>query len=313
MPRRSLGLSHVYHVDLTARVRFHARRFAFHRLPKKCAPVQACGQGIGQVCWLSQEKTEGGMKLKGSVIVVTGGASGLGAATVERLVEAGASVGIFDLNASEGVPLAERLGDNARFVRVDVTDNETVGAGLSEITNTFGAIHGLVTCAGVASAAKTLGRDGPHDLGLFEKVQDINLKGSFNIARLAAQAMALNPGNKDGERGAIVFTSSVAAFDGQKGQVAYAASKGGVAAMTLPMARDLASQGIRVNAIAPGLFLTPLLQGLPDAAQKALADQPLFPRRLGSPTEFAELVCFLLENLYMNAEVVRLDAGIRLP
>ncbi|MEM8555050.1 MAG: SDR family NAD(P)-dependent oxidoreductase [Pseudomonadota bacterium] len=252
------------------------------------------------------------MRIKESLTIITGGGSGLGAACAEMVVGEGGQAVIFDLDADRGTTTADALGDGCQFAHMDVTDESSVTDGLT-IAKGRGAVRALINCAGVASAAKTLGRDGAHTLELFRKVQDINLTGSFNVARLVAAAMADNVPDADGERGVIVNTASVAAFDGQKGQAAYAASKGGIAALSLPMARDLASVGVRVNAVAPGLFLTPLLQGLPEAAQAALADQPLFPKRLGHPSEFAHVVKFILENPYMNGEVIRLDAGIRLP
>ena len=253
------------------------------------------------------------MDLKDTVAVVTGGASGLGEACVRDICAHGGKVAIFDLNVAQGVLLAEELGENAIFCQVDVSDEVSVAAGLDATEAAFGLVSTAVNCAGVVIAAKTLGRDGAHPLASYRKVIDINLIGSFNVARLAAERMQKNGLNADGEAGVIINIGSVAAFDGQKGQAAYAASKGGIAAMTLPMSRDLASYGIRVNTVAPGLFLTPMMASLPAAAQEALGQQPLMPKRLGKPAELAHLVRFMIENPYINGEVVRLDGGVRLP
>lgn len=253
------------------------------------------------------------MELKKTVAVVTGGASGLGEACVRNICTGGGKVAIFDLNEEKGTALANELGDAAIFCKVDVSNEESVTEGLNATEAAFGYVSAAVSCAGIAIAAKTLGRDGPHPLSAYRKVIDINLVGSFNIARLASERMQKNTQNEDGEAGVIINLASVAAFDGQKGQAAYASSKGGIAAMTLPMSRDLASYGIRVNTVAPGLFLTPMMGSLPEAAQDALAQQPLMPKRLGKPSELAHLVQFMIENSYINGEVVRLDGGVRLP
>jgi 3-hydroxyacyl-CoA dehydrogenase/3-hydroxy-2-methylbutyryl-CoA dehydrogenase len=253
------------------------------------------------------------MDIKGSVCVVTGGASGLGEATVRILISKGAKVGILDMNVQAGEALAAEFPGNAVFAKTDVTNEQDVSAALDAIERAFGTVSCALNFAGIAVATKTLGRDGPHPLDSYQKVIDINLVGTFNVNRLASERMQKNTPNADGELGVIVNTASIAAYDGQKGQVAYAASKGGVVGMTLPMARDLASYGVRVNTIAPGLIMTPMLAGLPLDAQEALAKQPLFPKRLGRPDEIARLACFMIECPYINAETVRLDAGIRLP
>lgn len=253
------------------------------------------------------------MKTENVIALVTGGASGLGEACVRAIVAGGGRVVALDMNAEKGEALATELGENARFCRTDVTSEEDVAAAIELCKAEFGPLNALVNCAGIAIAAKTVGRDGAHPLGSFGKVVDVNLKGTFNTCRLAAEQMQHNTPDEDGNTGVIVNTASIAAFDGQKGQPAYAASKAGVAGMTLPMARDLASIGVRVNCIAPGLFLTPMLQGLPEEAQEALGKQPLFPKRLGKPAEVAELAVFLINHAYMNGETVRVDGGIRLP
>jgi NAD(P)-dependent dehydrogenase (short-subunit alcohol dehydrogenase family) len=245
------------------------------------------------------------METRGRVFLVTGGGSGLGAATARMLEGEGANVVVADLRG-------EGAGPNARFVETDVTDEGSVKGAIDAALQNFGALHGAINCAGIASAEKVLGREGPHSLESFSKVVEVNLVGTFNVIRLAAEAMAKNEPTEGGERGVIVNTASVAAFDGQIGQVAYAASKGGVAAMTLPVARELARYGIRVVAIAPGIFDTPMLAGLPRAARESLGRQMPFPSRLGRPEEFAALVRHIIENEMLNGEVIRLDAAIRL-
>ncbi len=250
------------------------------------------------------------MDLQGVAAIVTGGASGLGAATARRLARAGARVVVVDRQDHLGEALASEVG--GAYVHADVTDGAQVAEAV-RVAADPGPLRVLVNCAGVASAARTLNRDGtPHDLDLFRKVVEINLVGTFNCIRLVAGEMARLSPLADGLRGAIVNTASVAAFDGQIGQVAYSASKGGVAGMTLPVARDLSSVGIRVNTIAPGIIDTPLLAGLPEPARESLGQQVLFPRRLGRPEEFAELAYLLLTHDYMNAETVRMDGGIRM-
>jgi NAD(P)-dependent dehydrogenase (short-subunit alcohol dehydrogenase family) len=244
------------------------------------------------------------LEIKDRTFLVAGGGSGLGAATVRMLADAGANVVVADLKGEPGA--------GTRFVETDVTDEESVGAAVGVATDEFGEIHGAVNCAGVAIAEKALGRDGPHSLDSFMKVIQVNLIGTFNVVRLAAAAMAGNDAGEDGGRGVIVNTASVAAFDGQIGQVAYAASKGGVASMTLPLARELARSGIRVVTIAPGLFDTPMMAGLPEDARASLCDQVPFPSRLGRPEEYAALVRHIVENDMLNGEVIRLDGAIRM-
>jgi NAD(P)-dependent dehydrogenase (short-subunit alcohol dehydrogenase family) len=234
-------------------------------------------------------------------IIVTGGASGLGAACVAHLRDAGARVAVFDLAAR---------GPDAHAV--DVTDAAAAADAVAAAAAQMGGITALINCAGIATAAKTVGKSGPHDLDLFRRTVDINLVGSFNIARLAAAEMAKNTPNADGERGVIVNTASVAAFDGQKGQAAYAASKAGIAGMSLPMARDLAGLGIRVNAIAPGIFLTPMLEGLGEEIVAGLSQDVTFPKRLGKPKEYAQLAAFIIGAPYLNGETIRLDGALRM-
>ena len=249
------------------------------------------------------------MDLRGCVAAVTGGAGGLGAAVARHVVEAGGSVAILDLNP-EGAALAEELG--ACFLPLDVTDAAACADALAEVAS-GGRLDLMVNCAGIAPAAKTVGRDGAHDPALFARTIAINLTGTFNCASAAAAIMARQDGRgPDGERGVIVNTASVAAYEGQMGQVAYAASKGGVAAMTLPMARDLAARGVRVVAVAPGLFLTPMLEGLPQEVQDSLGAQVPYPSRLGHPPEFAALVGHVATNAMLNGEVIRLDGAIRM-
>ncbi|SEO97617.1 NAD(P)-dependent dehydrogenase, short-chain alcohol dehydrogenase family [Salinihabitans flavidus] len=253
------------------------------------------------------------MDIQSTIAVVTGGASGLGEATVRELAAGGAKVGIFDRDAERGEAVATELGENVIFCSVDVTDEASVNTALDTVSERFGAINAVVNCAGIAIAAKTVGRDGPHALDAYRKVIDVNLVGTFNVLRLTAARMEKNAPNEDGERGAIVNTASVAAFDGQKGQAAYAASKGGVVATTLPVARDLGRSGIRINTIAPGLFLTPMFESLGEEVCKELAKDVVFPARLGRPSEYARLASFLLSHPYMNGETIRLDGALRMP
>ncbi|TVO60403.1 SDR family NAD(P)-dependent oxidoreductase [Denitromonas ohlonensis] len=252
------------------------------------------------------------MDLKGSVFVVTGGGSGLGAATAQMVVEAGGSVVLVDVNVEAGEARAAELGAAARFVTTDVTDESSARAAFAAAAEAFGPVTGLVNCAGVAPAEKVLGREGAHRLDSFAKVVGINLIGTFNMIRLAAEAMSQNTPNAMGERGVIVSTASVAAFDGQIGQAAYAASKGGVVALTLPVARELARSGIRVMTIAPGIMETPMLMGMPAEVQDALGKMVPFPSRMGKPSEYAALVRHIAENSYLNGEVIRLDGSIRM-
>ncbi|HUO46805.1 MAG TPA: 3-hydroxyacyl-CoA dehydrogenase [Acidimicrobiia bacterium] len=250
------------------------------------------------------------MDLAGVAAVVTGGASGLGAATSRRLALAGARVLVADLQDEKGEALAADIG--GAYVHADVTDQDQVQAAVSLAADS-GPLRALVNCAGIGPPARTLNRDGtPHDLDHFRTVIWINLIGTFNVIRLGAVEIAKTEALEDGLRGAIVNTASVAAFDGQIGQAAYSASKGGIVGMTLPVARDLASIGIRVNTIAPGIIDTPLLAGLPEPARESLGQQVLFPKRLGRPDEYAELAYLLLTHDYLNAETIRMDGGIRM-
>ncbi|ASS59785.1 MULTISPECIES: 3-hydroxyacyl-CoA dehydrogenase [Rhizobium] len=252
------------------------------------------------------------MLIRGASFIVTGGGSGLGAATVRMLVEAGGRVTIADLNAEAGQEIVREFGSDARFVRADVTDGEEGAAAVAAAIEAFGGLRGLVNCAGVAPAEKVIGRDGPHRLESFARTVSINLIGTFNMIRLAAAAIQTTEPDAEGERGVIVNTASVAAFDGQIGQAAYAASKGGVAAMTLPIARELARHGIRVVSIAPGIFETPMMADMPAEVQAALGKSVPFPPRLGRPAEFAGLVRHILENNMLNGEVIRLDGALRM-
>lgn len=250
------------------------------------------------------------MDLNGISAIVTGGASGLGAATSRMLAEAGAVVIIADLQDEKGNELATEI--KGSFVHTDVTKDETVQEAV-KVAMTAAPLRAVVNCAGIGPPARTLNRDGsPHDMDLFRTVIEINLIGTFNCIRLASAAMATTEPLTDGLRGAIVNTASVAAYDGQIGQAAYSASKGGIVGMTLPIARDLSSIGIRVNTIAPGIIDTPLLAGLPEPARMSLGEQVLFPKRLGQPSEYAELALLLLTHDYMNAETIRMDGGIRM-
>lgn len=252
------------------------------------------------------------MNIQGATFLITGGGSGLGAATAELLAESGANVVIVDINRDAGETVAGKIGRRARFIQSDITDSDSVEAAVRTAIETFGGLSGAVNCAGIAIAEKVLGRDGPHDLDRFRRVMEINAVGTFNVVRLAAAAMAQAPPNEEGERGVVINTASVAAFDGQIGQPAYSASKGAVAAMTLPLARELARYGIRVLAIAPGIFDTPMMAGLPEAARKSLEQQVPFPSRLGRPREYAQLVRHIIENPMLNGEVIRLDGALRM-
>lgn len=252
------------------------------------------------------------MELNNSTVIVTGGASGLGAATVEMVVAAGGNAVIADVSRAAGEALAAKLGKKTCFVECDVTREEHAKAAVETALKKFGGLHGLVNCAGIASGEKTVGKDGPHRLESFAKVIGINLIGTFNMIRIAADAMAKQQANAGGERGVIVNTASVAAFDGQVGQAAYAASKGGIVGMTLPIARDLSRSGIRVMTIAPGIFETPMLTGMPQDVQDSLGKQVPFPSRLGKSTEYADLVRCIFGNAMLNGEVIRLDGAIRM-
>ncbi|HEX7446797.1 MAG TPA: SDR family NAD(P)-dependent oxidoreductase [Pirellulales bacterium] len=253
------------------------------------------------------------MRIKQQTFLVTGGASGLGAACAQRLIESGAQVVIADLNGELGAALAARWPAQARFVETDVTDEASTQRAVQTARGAFGDLAGAVHCAGVVAGSRVLGREGPHRLDLFARVVHVNLIGTFNVVRLAAAAIAERAPEEGGERGVIVTTSSAAAFDGQIGQAAYAASKAGVAGMTLPIARELAAWGIRLVTISPGMFDTPLMAGLSDSVRESLADQVPFPPRLGRPDEFAALVEQIVQNQMLNAAVIRLDGGLRMP
>ncbi len=252
------------------------------------------------------------MDIEGSTFVVTGGASGLGAATARMLVDGGGSVVIADLNEEGARESLRELGGAARFVRTDVADEADGKAAVAAAIAEFGAVHGLVNCAGIVHQEKVVGKEGPHTLAGFSRAIGINLIGTFNLIRLAADAMAKNAPNAGGERGVIVNTASVAAFDGQIGQAAYSASKAGVVGMTLPIARELARFGIRVMTIAPGIFETPMVAGFSQELQDALGRMVPFPPRLGKPAEFASLVREIVGNAMLNGEVIRLDGAIRM-
>lgn len=253
------------------------------------------------------------MDIQNKVFVVTGGASGLGAETSRYLVEQGAQVVLVDMNLELGQSLAQELGEQAQFQKLDVTDETAASEFFKTLEQTHGQLNGLVNCAGIAPSAKVLGRDGLHDLAMFQRVLNINVTGTFNMLRYAAELISkyeLKQGEE--ERGVIINTASVAAFDGQIGQAAYSASKGAVVAMTLPLARELAKNAIRVMTIAPGIMETPMLKGLPQNVQDSLGQMVPFPPRLAKPSEYAKLVGHILENTYLNGEVIRLDGAIRM-
>ncbi len=255
------------------------------------------------------------MEIKNKGVLITGGASGLGGACAQLLAQQGAKVAIADLNGELGEELAARLdgvGNTAIFVKTNVTEEESMQAAVRAAVDSFGALHVLINCAGIGLAERTLGKNGPASLASFSRVIQVNLIGTFNAIRMAAAAMARNEPNAGGERGVIINTASVAAFDGQIGQAAYSASKGGIVGMTLPIARDLARDGIRVMTIAPGIFDTPLLGALPEPARISLGQQVPFPPRLGRPDEYAALAKHIVENEMLNGEVIRLDGGIRM-
>lgn len=250
------------------------------------------------------------MDLKGSAFIVTGGGSGLGAGTAARFREFGANVLIADINEEAGEAHAKRIG--GRFVRTDVTSEESVQQAVDACRESFGKVSGVINCAGILVGRRTLSRRGPHDLETFARIVQVNLVGTFNVIRLAAAAMAENEPGEDGERGVVINTASIAAYDGQIGQAAYSASKGGVVGMTLPVARDLASTGIRVVTIAPGVMMTPMVSGMPPEVQESLAAQIPFPSRLGTPEDYAFLAQHIVENRMINGEVIRLDGAIRM-
>jgi NAD(P)-dependent dehydrogenase (short-subunit alcohol dehydrogenase family) len=252
------------------------------------------------------------MQIAGRTFLITGGASGLGAATARRIATAGGNAVISDTNADLGGRIAAELGSRAVFFAADVTDEAQVAAAVAGACGRFGALHGAVSCAGIAPGERILGRAGPHRLDSFRRAIEINLTGTFNVLRLAAQAMAGNEPDEEGERGVIVNTASVAAFEGQIGQAAYGASKAGVAGLTLPAARELARVGIRVMAIAPGVFETPMVAAFTPELKQSLAAQVPFPPRLGRPEEYAALVAHIIGSPYLNGEVIRLDGALRM-
>jgi NAD(P)-dependent dehydrogenase (short-subunit alcohol dehydrogenase family) len=251
------------------------------------------------------------MDIRNNTFIVTGGGSGLGGATAEMIVADGGNVIVADISAA-GEAFAAKLGKQARFARTDVSNEQQAKAAVDLAVSAFGGLHGLVNCAGIAVGEKTIGKEGPHALASFTRVITVNLIGTFNMIRLAADVMSRQPAFASGERGVIVNTASVAAFDGQIGQAAYSASKGGVVGMTLPVARDLARSGIRVVTIAPGIFETPMLEGMPQEVQDSLAKQVPFPSRLGKPAEYAALVQHIVRNEMLNGETIRLDGAIRM-
>ena len=245
--------------------------------------------------------------------IVTGGVSGLGLAVAQRIVADNGKVALFDVNDDKGAAAVEQLGDaNARYFRTDVTSEDDVAANVAAARDFLGGLNAAVNCAGILGAGRVLGREAPMPLSQFSATVMVNLVGSFNVAKAAAAVMQHNEAGDDGERGAIVNTASVAAYEGQIGQAAYSASKGGVVGMTLPMARELARFGIRVNTIAPGIFWTPMVDGMPDEVQQSLSASIPFPSRLGKPEEFADLVAYVLGNRYLNGETIRLDGAVRL-
>jgi NAD(P)-dependent dehydrogenase (short-subunit alcohol dehydrogenase family) len=252
------------------------------------------------------------MKIENNTFLITGGASGLGFATAKMIIENGGNAVLLDINEMAGQQAELGLGNKARFVKTDVCSEEQVQNAIDQAVNTFGGLSGVINCAGTGPAMRVVGKNGPHALDFFSKVITINLIGTFNVIRLATNFMQNNEPNEEGERGVIINTASVAAFDGQIGQAAYSASKGGIVAMTLPIARELARMGVRIMAIAPGIFETPLLASLPLEAQESLGKQVPFPPRLGRPSEFATLVKQIFENIMLNGEVIRLDGGIRM-
>jgi NAD(P)-dependent dehydrogenase (short-subunit alcohol dehydrogenase family) len=252
------------------------------------------------------------MDIKGKVAVVTGGASGLGEACVERIIADGGKVAIFDLNDKRGEALAEQHQGSALFCKVNVASEDDVMAGVAAAKEAFGAIHICINCAGIPTIGRVVGRNGPHPYDDFKRVIDVNLNGTFNVCRLAiAEILKNEPDPETGERGVVVMTSSMAGIEGQMGQSAYAASKAGIIGLILPMTRDLSQFGVRVTAIAPGLFETPLVSAAPEPVKAGLIEGLEFPKRMGAPSEFASLVAHIVENAYINGELIRLDGGVR--
>ena len=252
------------------------------------------------------------MDISGKVVLITGGASGLGLATAQKFLSSGAKVMLVDLNEDNAKKAAENLGDQVAYSVANVTEEDSVQRSIEATKEKFDGIHIVVNCAGIGSASKTVGKDGPHPLDYFRTVVDINLTGTFNVIRLAAVEMGNNEPGEDGECGVIINTASVAAFDGQIGQAGYSASKAGIVGMTLPISRDLARMGIRVNTIAPGIFDTPMMSRATDQVRKPLIEMTQFPKRLGLPEEYASLVKHIVENRFLNGETIRLDGAIRM-
>ena len=252
------------------------------------------------------------MQLSSARTVITGGASGLGLATAERVVAAGGKVVIYDINDEQGQAAASKLGSNAMYIKTDVANEESVKAATKDAADFMGAITLAVNCAGIATAGRTLGREGPWPSENFNRVIQVNLVGSYNVLKEAAAVMQLNDPDKNGERGVIISTASIAAFEGQIGQAAYSASKGGVVGMMLPLAREFAQFGIRVNTIAPGIFMTPMMAGMPEEVQASLGQQVPFPPRLGRPEEYADTVAYIYGNTMVNGETIRVDGAIRM-
>ena len=252
------------------------------------------------------------MKIENTTAIITGGASGLGGATTEMIVAGGGNVVVIDMNDETGNAMAAKLGDRCTYIKTDVADEQQVKAAIDTAISKYGRLDAAINCAGIGSAEKVVGKKGAHSLEHFQRVININLVGTFNVIRLAAEAMSKNEPNEELERGVLINTASVAAFDGQIGQAAYTASKAGIVGMTLPIARELAESGIRILTIAPGIFETPMMAGLPENARISLGKQVPFPSRLGRPDEYASLAKFMIENPMMNGEVVRLDGSIRM-
>lgn len=252
------------------------------------------------------------MNLGHAKAVITGGASGLGFATAERVIEAGGQVALLDVNDEQGAASAASLGKNAHYLKTDVADEAAVRTSIASANEAMGGITLAVNCAGIATAGRALGREGPWPTEKFNRVIQINLVGTFNVTKEAAAVMQLNDPDENGDRGVIIGTASIAAFEGQIGQAAYSASKGGVVGMMLPLAREFAQFGIRVNTIAPGIFLTPMMAGMPDDVQASLGRQVPYPQRLGRPAEYAHTVAFIVENAYVNGETIRVDGAIRM-
>ena len=252
------------------------------------------------------------MDLANAKAVISGGASGLGYATAERVIAAGGHVTLLDVNEAQGAESAGKLGERASFVRTDVSDEDNVRAAIDSAREFMGGITLAVNCAGIATAGRTLGREGPWPADNFNRVIQVNLVGSYNVTKEAAAVMQNNTPDENGDRGVIISTASIAAFEGQIGQAAYSASKGGVVGMMLPLAREFAQFGIRVNTIAPGIFLTPMMAGMPEEVQESLGQQVPYPQRLGRPEEYASTAAYIYENAYVNGETIRVDGAIRM-